>query len=415
MQFFLKLKNQKWIRAAALVLVTAMISILSLSSEQGIMSSRLSVYADTKSDWEDAKEDLADAISDLEDLESQAEQTAEDLEEASQILNKLLDVQAELEDKIADCQDLIDQNNEDLKAAKQKVDEEYESMKLRIQFMYENSANDSIWAAIVSADNFSDVLNRLEYITQVHEADRQLMDDYVAALDEVERLGEELASNLEDLLSMQADYQEQQSAVQSTIAMLKQEQETYAAQIADAEDLKENYEDTVSELAAKMRAEEAAAANADPDSYEGGGSGGGGLGDAGYLTDDSNDPENQTSVSGEELVAYALQFVGAHYVWAGNTICYDWTDNVGIDCSGFVHMVYSHFGISTPRYSQSFKSVGQPVSYNNIQPGDVVVYPGHVAICIGNGCIVEAQGSKAGVTSNRPVDCHTITAIRRLL
>ncbi len=415
MQFFLRVKNQKWIRVTALVLVTAMVSLVSFSGERGIMSSKLSVYADTKSDWEDAKEDLADAVSELEDLEAQAEQTAEDLEKASKVLDKLLAVQAELEDKISDCQDLIDQNNKDLEAAQAKVDEEYESMKLRIQFMYENSSDDTIWAAIVSADNFSDVLNRLEYISQVHEADRKLMDNYETALKEVERIGDELASNLEDLLAMQSDYQDQQSAVKSTIAMLEQERDTYASQIADAEDLKSDYEDTVSELAAKMRAEEAAAANADPDSYEGGGSGGGGLGDAGYLTDDSNDPENQTSVTGEELVAYALQFVGAHYVWAGNTICYDWTDNIGIDCSGFVHMVYSHFGISTPRYSQSFKSVGQPVSYNNIQPGDVVVYPGHVAICIGNGCIVEAQGSKAGVTSNRPVDCHTITAIRRLI
>lgn len=68
-----------------------------------------------------------------------------------------------------------------------------------------------------------------------------------------------------------------------------------------------------------------------------------------------------------------------------------------------------------PRYSQAFKSVGQPVSYQNIQAGDVVVYPGHVAIYIGNGNIVEAQSTRAGITNSRPVNCHTITAIRRLV
>ena len=67
------------------------------------------------------------------------------------------------------------------------------------------------------------------------------------------------------------------------------------------------------------------------------------------------------------------------------------------------------------KYSQAFKSVGQPVSYQNIQAGDVVVYPGHVAIYIGNGNIVEAQSTRAGITNSRPVNCHTITAIRRLV
>jgi len=108
-------------------------------------------------------------------------------------------------------------------------------------------------------------------------------------------------------------------------------------------------------------------------------------------------------------VAFAQQFVGNPYVWGGNSL------TNGVDCSGFVHQVYAHFGISTPRYSQAFKSVGQPVSYQNIQAGDVVVYPGHVAIYIGNGNIVEAQSTRAGITNSRPVNCHTITAIRRLV
>ena len=68
-----------------------------------------------------------------------------------------------------------------------------------------------------------------------------------------------------------------------------------------------------------------------------------------------------------------MQFVGNPYVWGGNSL------TNGVDCSGFVHEVYAHFGISTPRYSQAFKSVGQAVSFDNIQPGDVVVYPGPVS------------------------------------
>ena len=87
----------------------------------------------------------------------------------------------------------------------------------------------------------------------------------------------------------------------------------------------------------------------------------------------------------------------------------------GCDCSGFVHLVYKHFGFSLPRYSQAFKTVGKAVSYQNLKAGDIVVYPGHVAIYIGNGKIVEAQSTKAGITSSRKVNCSTITAIRRVL
>ena len=119
--------------------------------------------------------------------------------------------------------------------------------------------------------------------------------------------------------------------------------------------------------------------------------------------------EEQRLEKRQAVVDFALQFEGNPYVYGGTSL------TNGADCSGFVHEVYAHFGISTPRYSQAFKSVGQAVSFDNIQPGDVVVYPGHVAIYAGGGVIVEAQSTKAGITANRSVQCHTILAIRRLV
>ena len=62
---------------------------------------------------------------------------------------------------------------------------------------------------------------------------------------------------------------------------------------------------------------------------------------------------------------------------------------------------------------RNYSSYKNPI--HHIQAGDVVVYPGHVAIYIGNGNIVEAQSTRAGITNSRPVNCHTITAIRRLV
>lgn len=220
----------------------------------------------------------------------------------------------------------------------------------------------------------------------------------------------QLALQMDELLGMKDTYEDQQGDLNVLIAALNDKKEEYAEQLANAQKQAEDYRNTISEQEAIIRAEEAAAAQQNAETYEGGGSGAsGGLGDDSYLQDDSYNPANATNVSGEAVVAYALKFVGNPYVWGGNSL------TNGCDCSGFVHLVYQHFGISTPRYSQSFKTVGQPVAYNNMQAGDVVVYPGHVAIYIGNGCIVEAQSTRAGITSYRQVNCHTITAIRRLV
>ena len=106
-----------------------------------------------------------------------------------------------------------------------------------------------------------------------------------------------------------------------------------------------------------------------------------------------------------------MQFVGNPYVWGGNSL------TNGCDCSGFVVQVYAHFGInlSGSRNSAALRSVGQAVSYNNIQPGDIVCYAGHVGIYAGGGVIVEAQSSRAGITANRSVTCKPILAIRRVV
>lgn len=98
------------------------------------------------------------------------------------------------------------------------------------------------------------------------------------------------------------------------------------------------------------------------------------------------------SVSGSSIMSYAMQFEGNPYVWGGNSL------TNGIDCSGFVHAVLSHFGISSPRQSASFRSFGKAVSVENMQVGDIVCYDGHVGFYAGNGRLFSALGSNYGIT-----------------
>ena len=109
----------------------------------------------------------------------------------------------------------------------------------------------------------------------------------------------------------------------------------------------------------------------------------------------------------QALVDFAKQFIGNPYVWGGTSL------TRGTDCSGFVKSVYAHFGVSLPRTSYSMRSVGHAVSFDDIQPGDIVCYSGHVGIYAGNGQIVNAIDESHGIGMSS-VKYTKIITIRRI-
>lgn len=370
------------------------------------------VYAKTEAEKKrDAyKKKLKAKNSDIANIKDSQSDVKDSITAAAARMKTLLSKQEQLKSDIKDKQNEVEQANKKLEEAKEEEQNQYDAMKLRIQYLYENSTDNSIWSAILESNGLSDMLNRIEYATDLYKSDRELMTSYQNAVKKVEDWTMQLADEMDSLLALQDKYQTQQGELKILMAKLEQQKDAYAQQLAEAQKQAQDYKKTISKQEAIIRAQEAAAARANANTYDGGGTGAsGGIASDSYLKDPDCNPSQTTDVSGADIVAFAQQFVGNPYVWGGNSL------TNGVDCSGFVHQVYAHFGISTPRYSQAFKSVGQPVSYQNIQAGDVVVYPGHVAIYIGNGNIVEAQSTRAGITNSRPVNCHTITAIRRLV
>ena len=418
--------NQKWTRAICTVLTSALVftgPAVEGTTFSGYINSGLEkVYAKTKKQKDaekkksQAEQDLKDKKNEINGLKDQQQITADDIKNKSAKLDEILAAQKKLQTDITSKQAEIEQNQKDLAAAQEKQQEQYDAMKKRIQFMYENSAEDNIWTAIIESNGITDMLNRIEYVSDVYDSDRALMDSYQAAVEQVKEIGTKLDNDMNELTAMQDDYEKQQADVEAAIVALENQKEQYASQIAQAQQQADNYQNIITAQGKIIQEQEAAAAAAaransssGSSSYDGGGAGKGGSIASDYASGGGKNPSASTGVSGSSVVSYAMQFVGNPYVWAGNSL------TNGVDCSGFVHEVYEHFGISTPRYSQAFKSVGQAVSFDNIQPGDVVVYPGHVAIYAGGGVIVEAQSTKAGITANRSVQCHTILAIRRLV
>lgn len=105
--------------------------------------------------------------------------------------------------------------------------------------------------------------------------------------------------------------------------------------------------------------------------------------------------------AGNAVVQTALQYMGVPYVYGGNST------TSGIDCSAFVKMVYSQFGVNLPRVSRDQANVGTPVTGDDLQPGDRLYfackhsYVDHCGIYMGNGYFVHASASRGGVAVDK--------------
>lgn len=377
----------------------------------------------------------------IDSIQGDADAVAEEIDEADAALVETLASVEIIEEELSDKEEEIKVTTAEYEKAKEKEEEQYEAMKLRIRFMYEKG-DSTYLQLLLESQNFSEAVNKAEYITQLYDYDRRMLEEYEAAKEECENLKNQLEEEKAELEAQQHELQEEQKNLETLLSEKQKIYDNYEVQIAQARqeaaiykaNIKKQTEEIrnleaaskkkdseieaakkaeeearkAQEEALRRQAEEAAGQSGESGSSSGSSSSGGsssGSGSSGYASASSYAGSGS---KGQQIASYACQFIGNPYVPGGTSL----TD--GADCSGFVWRVYKDFGYSVPRTSYGCRSAGTEVSYADAQPGDIVCYAGHVGLYIGNGQIVHASTQKTGIKITNATYKEILT-IRRIV
>lgn len=426
------------------------------------------VNADTIDEVQRQKEQtssqLAGTEAQIDALESKKNQLTSEINELDAKLVKTIAYVNELKDSISEKEAEIEDTKTKLAAAEADRDQQYSDMKRRIQYLYENGGNGA-WATVLLEDgNISSMLSSVKQTQELYDYDQNALEDYISVVQQVADLAQQLETEKADLVSMEAEQEEEQKNLENILSEKKATSADYDNQIASAEQKAAQYQSLIEQQNTKIKelvaeqqrqqeeaarqqaaAEEAArqtttrsnanstagtssnsrgtsnensgsrgsSSNSTPAQTNTGGSGNTSTGKTGGSGSKDQGSASTGSATGSAIVSYACNFIGNPYVWGGESL------TNGADCSGFIKSVYAHFGYSLPRTSGALRSAGRGVSYAEAQPGDIICYKGHVAIYMGGGQIVHASNSapypQGGIKVSSNAAYRTILAVRRVI
>ena len=299
-------------------------------------------------------------------------------DQKSEMLNLMKDI-AYYEAVIDETGKRIENATVDLEAAMKLREEQYAAMMIRIQYMYESGSDDNYLMMLLTSQDFTDLLNRAEYVDSLYAYDSAMLSNYEALVAGITSMRNTLEADKQKLEKEQAELDEYKVELERVMAELEDEISDYNKLVADAQKKAKEYKNQIASGQSQIdiiKKQQEEAINKQQQN-------GSGTGD-----------KVVGSGTGAEVAEYALQFVGNPYVWGGVSL------TNGADCSGFIMSVYAQFGYSLPHSSFSMRKSGIGVSLADAKAGDIICYSGHVGLYIGNGRIVHAKGDEYGIVTD---------------
>lgn len=235
-----------------------------------------SVYADRESDIREGQawnaQQMNNMYARMDELYSQKQQLAAEINSLdTDLVNVMVSIQTlnnDIETKKADIKKI----KSDLKKAKKQKEKQYEAMKKRIQYLYENGGTGAAWfQMMMNADDLSDMLNKAEYTQQMYEYDRENLEKYSNTVREVKKLKEQYQQEKADLEGMKQEQEAEQANLQAAIDSKRASSADCDNEIAYAQQMANDYAAIIAQqqaeieqiVAEKIAAEEAARAEAE--------------------------------------------------------------------------------------------------------------------------------------------------------
>ena len=419
-------------RKAILILAVLVLAV------QAPLPGRASSVTRAEQERRRAEEEKSRAESEAQQLEEKLGQSRQKEQALEEELVRLLALKDILESDMEELKTQIQGADRDYRQAEEKRQRQYDILKKRIQFLYEEG-DITYLDILLKAKNIGDVVSQTEYFRQLYEYDQEIIQRYEKLKQEAAGKKELLEEKQSQLEVMEEENESQQKELEGFIAARKTESSSFALELEAAqaraaqaagevirktEEIRilraRQEEERIRQEKERIRQEQESAGR-EPGSagQESGGAGqaseaaGREPGGAGRESGGAGTAGGRSvkSIGGTEfgrnVADYALQFVGNPYVYGGTSL------TGGTDCSGYTQSVYRHFGVSIPRTSGEQAGFGREIPYEEMEPGDLVCYSGHVAMYIGGGRIVHASSRKEGIKVSNDPAYRTIVSIRR--
>lgn len=201
-----------------------------------------------KKDAESQQSSMENQLENTENEVTALEQQKKTLEEAVKQLDTQLGVAVEELEAVTQQQQQkqaeIDQATANLEKAQEAENLQYANMKLRIQYMYE-TMNESYLAVLLSASNATELLNRAEYISNIYNYDRMMLQKYEQAKNEVASQKQVLTTEYAQLEQLRGQAQEKQTSVETLLAQKNEEVAKQNQLIAQTKSLAQQYQEQI--------------------------------------------------------------------------------------------------------------------------------------------------------------------------